>query len=68
MESAKRQSVLNERLAFRMGVGDDVSRIEQLLVTKFAEGALAAVGIQHAPAECPLMESYPDRRGHVGAA
>lgn len=65
MERAQGDSVLDEGFSGRVGVGDDVGRVEKLLVTEPTERTLALVRLKYPFAKPSLVESKADHRGGV---
>ena len=68
VQLAQRQSVRHDRLAARMAVGQDVHRVEQLLVAQAVDGALLAVGPQDPLPELLLVHALLADARHVRSA
>ncbi len=62
MQSAKRETISNQRVAVGLGVRNNVSGIKQFLVAQSAERTLPLIGIQDTFAKRPLMQSDADDR------
>ena len=65
VELAESQSIRNDRLALRMPVRQDVSRVQQLGMAEPAHGAALAVGAEDAPPERFLVETALGQLGDV---
>jgi hypothetical protein len=65
MKLAQGKSIADHRLSLRFRIGNDVGRVQKLLVPEPAKGALAAIGVQHPLAESPLMETLADGRRDI---
>jgi hypothetical protein len=65
VQLAKRQPVGHHRLASRVSVRKDVGRVEQLFVARPADGALLAVGPEHALPELLLVQALLAEAGMV---
>ena len=65
VQLAQRQPVRHHRLAPRMPVRQDVCRVEQLLVSQPADGALLAVGPQHPLPELLLVHALLAEPRHI---
>src|ERR1035437_8541926 len=65
MKLAEREAVADDRIAFIIGIGDDVRRVEKLLMTESAYGALLAVCVEYLLTELLLVESPADCGGYV---
>jgi|RhiMethySRZTD1v2_1073278.scaffolds.fasta_scaffold100855_1 hypothetical protein len=68
MELAQRQPVRDARFTLGIGIGDDVSRFEQFLVSQSADRAVLPIGRQHALTECLLVEPLAHEPRDVATA
>jgi hypothetical protein len=68
MQGAEREAVADEWLSSGLGIGNDVGRVEQLLMTEAAEGALPLIGLKHPLTKGPLVQTAPNDRGDVAPA
>ena len=57
MQPTKREAVSYLGLPFRLGIGNDVGRVEQFLVTEAAERTLMPVRFEYPLPECLLVQS-----------
>ena len=60
MERAQRNTVRHDRLSLRMAIGQDVCRLQQLLVLQLADRAMALVGLDYPQTERLLMQPLLD--------
>ena len=55
MKSAKSQSIAHDGLALRLGVRNDVGRVEELVMLQAAQRTLMAIGLESPFADSALM-------------
>lgn len=65
MQLAERDAVLDDGLSFRIRIGDDVGRVEKLLVAESAAGALLSIGVDQPLTEALLVKSYAGNSGDM---
>jgi hypothetical protein len=68
VEGTERKAVVDVWLASRLRVANDVSRVEEFVVAKTAEGALTLVCIEDSFPKSSLMETHADCCSHVSSA
>lgn len=66
VEATKGETVMNRRFTLRVGVGDDMGRVQEFLVAEATKRALALIGLEDPLAEGPLMEPDAHEGSDVG--
>src|SRR5262249_33255818 len=65
MQLAECQAVGNHRLPAGMSVWQDVGGVQQLVVTKPADGAALAISAEYTLAKAALVQTLPNDRGDI---
>src|SRR5512147_381544 len=67
VQPTQRQAISDDRLSFRMPIGQDVRGLKEFRVPKVAHGALLVVGAQDPLTETMLVEALLGDPGNIGS-